>query len=113
MKTPKIADFREKITLCKLVPNVDEELNRSYDIVPLKTVWAVVDVKSSNVEQVASGFRPETVYSIIIRRQTILCDCIKWQDKVLLLTKPCYPLDTKYIAIEAVETNGFPSEILA
>ena len=113
MKTPKIADFREKIKLCKLVPMVDDELNRTYNIVPVQEVWAVVDVKSSNVEQTASGFRPETTYSIIIRRQTILCDCIKWKDKVLQLTKPCYPLDTKYIAIEAVETNGFPSENLA
>ena len=113
MKAPRIADFREKITLCRLVPIVDDELNRSYDIKPVQTVWAVVDVKSSTVDETASGFRPETVYNIVIRRQEIVCDCIKWHNKVLKLTKPCYPLDTRYIQIEAVETNAFPSEHIA
>lgn len=111
MKSPTMADFRDKITLCRLTSTVDGELNRTYSIVPVQEVWAVVTVKSSNVEETNAGFRPETIYSIVIRRQAIVCDCIKWNGKVLKLTKPCYPLDTKYIQIEAVEVNGFPSAI--
>lgn len=111
MKSPTMADFRDKITLCRLVATVDNELNRTYDCVPVQEVWAVVTVKSSNVDETSVGFRPEITYSIIIRRQNVVCDCIKWNNKVLKLVKPIYPLDTKYIQIEAVEVNGFPSAI--
>ena len=107
---PRIADFRDKITLCRLTSTVDSELNRVYSIVPVQEVWAVVTVKSSNVDETSAGFRPEITYSIIIRRQNVVCDCIRWNNKVLKLAKPIYPLDTKYIQIEAVEINGFPSE---
>ena len=110
MKEPRIADFRDKITLCRLTSTVDSELNRTYNIVPVQTVWAVVTVKSSSVEETNAGFRPEITYSIVIRRQEIVCDCIMWNGKVLKLTKPVYPLDTKYIQIEAVEIDGFPAK---
>lgn len=110
MKSPTMADFRDKITLCRLTSTVDSELNRTYTCVPVQEVWAVVTVKSSSVEETGAGFRPEIIYSIVIRRQEIVCDCIKWNGKVLQLTKPVYPLDTKYIQIEAVEIDGFPAK---
>lgn len=110
MKRPKIVEFRDKITLCKFKSNVDAELNRSYDILPVKEVWAVVDVRSSNVELTTSGFRPETTYNITIRKQSVVCDCIKWKDRILKLTKPFFTVDNKYILLEAVETNGFPDD---
>lgn len=104
MKTPvRIADFRERVTLCRLTSTVDSELNRSYSAEELKTVWAVVQVKNSTFDNTAAGFRPEVTYDIVIRAQSIECDCLKWQGKLLRLTKPWYALDTKYIAIEAVE----------
>ena len=108
---PRIADFRDRITLCRLTSTVDSELNRVYSIVPVQEVWAVVTVKSSNVDETAVGFRPEITYSIVIRRQAIVCDCIMWNGKVLKLSKPVYPLDTKYIQIEAVEINDFPAKV--
>ena len=110
MKAPKIVEFRDKITLCKLLSNVDSEMNRIQQIVPVQVVWAVVTPKSSNVETTEAGYRPEIHYEIIIRKQAIVCDCIQWNGKTLKLSEPWYPLDTKYIMLKAVETIGYPTE---
>lgn len=110
-KSPKISDFRDRITLCKFVATVDDELNRVYSIVPVREVWAVVAVKSANVVETTAGFRPELQYEIIIRNQVINgIDCIKWKDKILNLSKPNYHLNSKYIIFEAVENCEFPAE---
>lgn len=103
MKAPTIAEFRDKINLCRFVSTVDAELNRIDDIQIVKTTWANVTAKSSNVEQTAAGFRPEVTYEIIIRKQSIVCDCIQWQGKLLKLVEPYYVVDNKYILMKAVE----------
>ena len=103
MKAPKIAEFRDKINLCRFVSTVDAELNRIDDIQLVKTVWAVVTAKSSNVDVTTAGFRPEITYEIIIRKQAIVCDCIQWNGKLLKLVEPFYPVDNKYILLKAVE----------
>lgn len=109
-KSPKISEFRDKIVLCKLVSNVDDELNRYYDIVPVREVWAVSNVKSANVVDTTAGFRSELQYEFIIRNQPVLFDCIKWNNKVLKLVKPYYNLNPKYIVLECVENRDFPAE---
>ena len=111
MKAPKIVNFRDKITLCKIVSTVDSELNRVSQIVPVNTVWAVVEAKSSNVDDTDAGYRPEIHYEIIIRKQAITCDCIQWHGKSLQLTAPWYAIDEKYIMLKAVEVIGYPTEI--
>lgn len=103
MKAPTIAEFRDKINLCRFVSTVDAELNRIDDIQIVKTTWANVTAKSSIVEQTAAGFRPEVTYEIIIRKQSIVCDCIQWQGKLLKLVEPYYVVDNKYIFMKAVE----------
>jgi len=111
-KAPKISDFRDKIVLCKLVSTVDDELNRIYDIKTVREVWAVASVKSSNVDETDVGFRPELQYQFIVRNQDVYpCDCVKWKGKVLYLSKPYYPLNTKYIVLECTENENFPSAV--
>lgn len=103
MKEPTIAELREKITLCRLVSTVDNELNRVETIEPVQTVWARAEVRSSNVDDTSAGTRPVIRYIFTIRNQSIQCDCVQWHGKTLYLDRPYYTLSPKYIVIEAVE----------
>lgn len=105
MKAPKIAEFREKITLCKFVSTVDSELNRVQTAVPVQQVWANVTAKS-NVDITVASNRPELHYQFIIRKQAITCDAIKYRGRLLVLTKPWYEVDNKYIVLEGSEIVG-------
>ena len=58
MKTPKIADFREKVVLLKASVTVDDELNRVETVAPVKECWAAVEVKSTSIENTPAGTRP-------------------------------------------------------
>ena len=106
MKPVPIADFREKITLCKITTTVDEELNRINTIVPKKQVWANVTAKS-NVDNTIAATRPELHYKFIIRKQDALqCDAVIYRGRTLMITVPYYEVDNKYIVIEAGEIVG-------
>lgn len=109
-KAPRMSDFRDRIKLCKLISTVDGELNRIYSIEPVREVWAVASVKSSNVDETAAGFRPELQYQFIIRNQPITCDCVQWKGKTLYLSKPYYQLNPEYIILECTENENFPAE---
>lgn len=103
MKAPKIAEFQDKVTLCKIVNTVDSELNRIESVVPLKKVWACVTAKSSVIDTTEAGNRPEIRFNIIIRKQNIECDCVQYRGKTLRLVQPWIEVDNKYILIEAVD----------
>lgn len=103
MKTPKIADFHDKITLCRAVSTVDNELNRIETVEPVQDVWARVEVRNSIVDGTTAGSRPEIRYTITIRQQSIVCDYIRYKGRLLRVTAPWYPVENKYIVIEATE----------
>lgn len=102
MKTPRIADFRHKITLLKATYTLDSELNRIETLKPIQTVWAVVEAKKSVDDLTSAGYRPEIEYEITIRNQTIECDYVKYNNKTLRLVSPWFPVGN-YISIKAVE----------
>ena len=103
---PKISEFRNKITLCRLLKTTDSELNRTETIQPTKEVWANVTVKRSNVDTTTASTRPEIHYEIVIRKQNITCDCVIYKGKTLYLTEPWYEYENKYIIIRAGEIDG-------
>ena len=105
MKAPKIAEFREKITLCRLVSTVDSELNRVETAETVQQVWANVTAKS-NVDTTVASTRPELHYQFIIRKQNIVCDAIKYRGRLLMLTEPWYEIGNKYIVLKAGEIVG-------
>lgn len=108
MKTPKIADFREKVVLLKASVTVDDELNRVETVAPVKECWAAVEVKSTSIENTPAGTRPEIKYLITLRKQRTRpdFDYVKFREKVLQLAVPWYEYENKYIIIEAVESVG-------
>lgn len=106
MKEPTISELRERITLCKITSTVDSELNRVESIVPVQTVWARAEVRSSNVDSTTAGTRPVLRYIFTIRSQSIECDCVQWHGKTLYLNGPWYSISPRYIVIEAVEIAG-------
>ena len=99
----KIAEFREKITLLKSTTRTDAELNRIETIVPTKTVWASVEVRSSSIDNTEAGHKDQRKYKITIRKQTIDCDYVEYRGRRLTLTGPWYEAENKYIIIEATE----------
>ena len=106
MRTPRVADFRDRIVLCRFATTVDSELNRIETIEPVRTTWACVTAKTSNVDPTSTGTRPEIQYEILIRKQAVTFDCIQWNGRTLRLTEPWYPIENKYILIRAVDIVG-------
>lgn len=105
MKSLRIADLRDRVVLKKAVVTVDSELNRIETLVTTKTVWANVEVRSSIVDNTDAGHKDVLKYKITIRRQSIECDYLEYKGTLLIPTGPWYPVDEKYIVIEAM-TNG-------
>ena len=105
-KTLKIADFRERILLSKIQWTTDKELNRIEKIVPVKEVWANIEVKSSNNEKTETGTRPEITYKVIIRKTNVDFSHIVWKGKHFLMTAPEYEIDHKYKYFEMVGIYG-------
>ncbi len=106
MKQPRIADFRCKVTLCRILKTVDSELNRVETVQPVQAVWACVNVRSANVDETTASTRPELQYEIIIRKQDIDCDCVIYNGRIHHLLEPWYEFDNKYIYIKAGEIVG-------
>lgn len=105
-KTPRIADFRDRITLLQVQWQVDDELNRKEVLVPVKTVWAAIEAKSSAFDGTQTGTRPEVVYKIFLRKIDVSFGYIQWKNKILSLKFPTYEVDNKYIYFEAVMIDG-------
>ena len=103
MKDPKIADFRAKVMLCRLLKTTDNELNRVETIQPIKEVWADITVNNSNIDTTTASTRPTLKYDILIRKESVSFDCLKYQNRVLYLTEPYYEVNNKYILIKAGE----------
>lgn len=103
MKTLKIAEFRDKISLQIATVTVDNELNRIESVRTVKTVWANVECRNSNIEDTEAGHKPQLKYKITIRKQTVDFEYIEYRGKRLIPTGPWYEVDNKYIVVEAVE----------
>lgn len=106
MKNPKIAEFRDKITLLKSVATVDDELNRIETMQKMKTVWAAAEVKSSLIETTPAGHRAVLRYTFTVRKQELDFDYLLFKGKILSLLSPYYEVGNKYIVIDAEETIG-------
>lgn len=106
-KDYKIANFRDKVTLMRTIVTTDKELNRIESIVPIKEVWAVVEVKSAGVDATPAGEKPVIKYTVTLRAQDIAfnypeLNYLKYKGKLLRLSAPWYS-DVKYVTIEAFE----------
>lgn len=105
-----ISDFRDKITLLQTKVTLDSELNRVEALVPLKEVWAVVEVKNAGVDTTPAGEKWQVKYKITVRRQEVNSEYILYKGKTLRLTTPAYDFDNannnKYVCFEAVEVVG-------
>lgn len=106
----KISDFRDKITLLQTKTTIDAELNRVETLVPLKSIWAVVDVKNAGIDATPAGEKWQIKYKITVRRQAVPVDYVLYKGNVLRLTTPAYNFNNennnKYVVLEAVEVIG-------
>lgn len=103
MKQLRIADFRDKVSLKIAVVTVDSELNRVETLRTAKVVWANVETRSSNIDDTEAGHRPQLVYRITMRKQDVDFEYLEYNGKLLIPNGPYYPVDNKYLVVEAVE----------
>lgn len=102
-------DFNRRIVLYKVQTTKDAELNRIERLVWLRSVWAHVEVKTTNDVQTIAGEKPQIKYQFVVRFADDIINEVKkigYKEKILAVNNPIYEVDRKYIIIEAVETYG-------
>lgn len=106
----KAEDFKNRITLYGVKITRDSELNCIETLVPIRTVWANVEIKRNNDKETGTGTRPEIRYQITIRYARDLnvaeIQKIGYKEKTLNVDAPVYSVDNHYIVIEAVGIYG-------
>lgn len=102
----KLNEFRERITLYEITYKLDDALNRTEYLVPLKTVWAAVTAKSSKYTNTDIGERPEIIFDATIRKNDLHFGYIGWKGELYALLNPVYNKEYKYTCFQMVKNHG-------
>lgn len=106
VKAPKIAEFRDRITLCQVQWKIDDELNRKEVLVPVAERWASVTAKTSNINATQTGTRPEIVYSVVLRKTNVDFEYAIYKGTTCALKAPKYDVDNKYTYFEMTKLDS-------
>ena len=109
MKQYGTADLRDRVTIYDVRETLDAEANHIETLVPVREVWAHVEVKSAKDLETLTGDRPTLRYEIVMRYDRELLQRTKKigvRGAVCELVAPPYQVDLSQVVVEAVEHHA-------
>lgn len=106
MKSPKISDLSKRVLLMNKQWTTDAELNRIQHLVKLRTIWAMVETRSTVFSTTTAGERPETTVRVVFRKIQHNFTHIEIDGEIYELISPAWDDSGKYTICDVRRIDG-------